>query len=91
MADAYWEFYREQAKILKNSKVKFDEPGAKVRYIAELWKNEKKNAETLAIIREEALKAEERAKAAEAGKEKAKKAWEDIKRFGDDKIKGSKK
>ena len=91
MADAYWEFYREQAKILKNSKVKFDEPGAKVRYIAELWKHEKKYAKAIARIREEKKKAEEMAKAAEAGQEKAKKAWEDIKRFGDDKIKGSKK
>jgi hypothetical protein len=91
MADAYWEFYREQSKILKDRKVKFDEPGGKVRFIAELWKKEKKNAETLAIIREEALKAEERAKAAEVGQEKAKKAWEDIKRIGDNKMMGAKK
>ena len=85
MADAYWEFYREQAKILKNSKVKFDEPGAKVRYIAELWKNEKKQKEETLIKIVQAMKD------AQAGEEKAKKAWEDIKRFGDDKMKVSKK
>ena len=82
MADAYWEFYREQAKILKNSKVKFDEPGAKVRYIAYLWKNEKKQKEETLIKIVQAMKD------AKAGEEKA---WEDIKRFGDDKMKVSKK
>jgi hypothetical protein len=98
MADEYWEFYRKQSKILKDRKVKFDEPGGKVRHIADLWKGEKaKAAEVKAAVaranaaEEEAKAAIARANAAEEKFNAAFKSWEDIKRFGDDKIKKSKK
>ena len=65
MADAYWEFYSEQSKFLKDRKVNFDEPGGKVRFISDAWKKEKNNAKTIAYMIEVAKKAEERAKAAE--------------------------
>ena len=59
MCDAYWKFFREIDQDLKDKEVKFDEPFAKVRFIAELWKKEKKAAKAI-------KDAEERAKAANA-------------------------
>ena len=41
MPNAYWTFYRQIAKILKDGKVKFDEPRGKVRFISDAWKKEK--------------------------------------------------
>ena len=115
MCDAYWKFFREVDQDLKDKKVKFDEPFAKVRYIAELWKKEKKadkaikDAKKIAdaadaksfdflvaaeAAKERAKAAEERAKVAEEKIKVAEefaqakdRAWEDTKRFGDDKMK----
>jgi hypothetical protein len=47
MPNAYWTFYRQIAKILKDGKVKFDEPRGKVRFISDAWKKEKKRINSL--------------------------------------------
>mgnify|MGYP000400835414 CR=1 FL=1 len=40
--DAYWDFYRDQSKLLINSGIEIKEIGAKKAYINKLWKKEKK-------------------------------------------------
>ena len=80
MADAYWTFYRQISKILKDGKVKFDEPRGKVRFISDAWKKEKIRINSLNSDAEskdestskETLKALFIAKTAEAKAEKAK-------------------
>ena len=80
MADAYWTFYRQISKILKDGKVKFDEPRGKVRFISDAWKKEKIRINSLNSDAEskdetaskETLEALFIAKTAEAKAEKAK-------------------
>ena len=80
MADAYWTFYRQISKILKDGKVKFDEPRGKVRFISDACKKEKIRINSLNSDAEskdetaskETLEALFIAKTAEAKAEKAK-------------------
>jgi hypothetical protein len=80
MANAYWTFYRQISKILKDGKVKFDEPRGKVRFISDAWKKEKIRINSLNAdaeskdenIPKETLEALFIAKTAEAKAEKAK-------------------
>ena len=82
MADAYWTFYRQISKILKDGKVKFDEPRGKVRFISDAWKKEKIRINSLnsdadaeskdETTSKETLEALFIAKTAEAKAEKAK-------------------
>ena len=83
MCDAYWKFFREVDQGLKDKKVKFDEPFAKVRYIAELWKKEKKADKAIKDAKKIAdaadLKSFEFLNALKAAEERAKTAEEKIK------------
>ena len=53
-ANAYWQFYREQSKILEKRKVLFDIPFQKKRYIGELWIEAKKRSKEANARAEEA-------------------------------------
>ncbi len=52
--DDYWDFYRDQSKLLINSGIEIKEIGAKKAYINKLWKKEKKQRK---IIIDQAKKA----------------------------------
>jgi hypothetical protein len=65
--DAYWEFYREQSKILINSGIEIKEIGAKKAYINNLWKEEKekrqkfiRSTEKIRILNKKIKEAEKR-------------------------------
>ena len=85
-ANAYWQFYREQSKILEKRKVLFDIPFQKKRYIGELWIEAKKRSKEANARAEEA---EARVKEANARAEEAeakKKAAINALAFASDKI-----
>ena len=59
--DAYWDFYRDQSKLLINSGIEIKEIGAKKAYINKLWEKEKKLRKIIIDQAKEAIEEAERA------------------------------
>ena len=85
-ANAYWQFYREQSKILEKRKIPFDNPYEKKRYIGELWIEAKKRSKEVETrVKEANARAEEANARAEKANVRAEKEI-DARAFATDKI-----
>ena len=58
--DAYWDFYRDQSKLLINCGIEFKEIGAKKAYINKLWKKEKKQRKIIIDQTKKAIEANDK-------------------------------
>jgi len=98
----YWKFYRKQSEIIERQAIVFYEPGAKKKYISDLWK-EAKVAKKLADEKCEKIAKEARANELKAAlaennlvksKEEVAKlrtGWDNVKRIVNSEMKRFKK